>query len=220
MVPQPTQQMGGRGIVPARSVGRVAAVEPQTVQQMGNQGLSPDPSVGRAAVGGAVVPQPAQQREAVGRAAVGEGSKGQLKYHEDVWLSGAVNVIRGEPNCAPARWARKIEEQAKKYRITFGPGGCPLAIFSVPGVGGLSEEQVKEIPALARRIALVAEAHEMGHLGAENTARRLWDSGFDWLGLLQDCEVITSVCRPCARDNAHQKRWAPALSLEVPHRVF
>ena len=32
--------------------------------------------------------------------------------------------------------------------------------------------------------------------------------------------MITSVCRPCSRDNAHRSRWAPALSLEVPHRVF
>ncbi len=86
--------------------------------------------------------------------------------------------------------------------------------------GGVVEEQVKEVPAPARRITLVAEAHEMGHFGAEKTARRLWDLGFDWVGLLQDCEVITSVCRPCARDNAHRSLWAPALSLEVPHRVF
>ena len=91
---------------------------------------------------------------------------------------------------------RKLEEQAKKYKIIFGANGCPVAIFSVPGGGGLVEEQVKEIPAPARRIALVAEAHELGHFGADKTAKRLWDLGFDWVGLLQDCEVITKVCRP------------------------
>ncbi len=85
---------------------------------------------------------------------------------------------------------------------------------------GVVEEQVKEVPAPSRRISLVAEAHELGHFGAEKTAQRLWALGFDWVGLTQDCEAITSVCRPCARDNAHRAQWAPALSLEVPHRVF
>ena len=192
--------MGGQGLCLAPSVDRFAEVVPRAAQLGVSQGLSPDPSVGSAAAGGC--------------------KENPLKFHEEIWLSGAVNLLRGEPNCAPAKWARKLEEQAKKYRIIFSPGGCPMAIFTVPGGGGVVIEQVKEVPAPARRITLVAEAHEMGHFGAEKTARRLWDLGFDWVGLLQDCEVITSVCRPCARDNAHRSQWAPALSLEVPHRVF
>ena len=73
---------------------------------------------------------------------------------------------------------------------------------------------MKKISARRDGISFLAEAHEMEHLGAEKTARRLWDLGFDWLGLLQDCEVITSVSRPCVRDNLHRTLWAPALSLE------
>ena len=210
--PRPVQQMGvppGLALVP--SAGSVAAESPRTAQQMEGQGLCPAPSVGRfAAVDPRAtqmgVPQGLSPVPSVGSAAAGMVKGDLLKFHEEIWLSGAVNLLRGEPNCAPARWARKLEEQSKKYRIIFGPGGCPMAIFTVPGGGGVVVEQVKEVPAPSRRIALVAEAHELGHFGAEKTARRLWDLGFDWVGLTQDCEVITSVCRPCARDNAHRSR--------------
>ena len=44
--------------------------------------------------------------------------------------------------------------------------------------------------------------------------------GYDWLGLLQDCEVIIGVCRACSRSNAHTKIWAPAQSLPVPSAIF
>ena len=144
-----------------------------------------------------------------------------LKYHEEIWLSGAVNLLRGEPNTAtPSKWARKIEEQSRSYRIMFSENGCPIAIFSVPKTGSLLPEKTMEIPAPARRVVLVAAAHEFGHFAADKTANRLWDQGFDWLGILQDCQVIISACRPCARDNAHRKVWAPAASLVVPGRVF
>ena len=42
---------------------------------------------------------------------------------------------------------------------------------------------MKKISARRDGISFLAEAHEMEHLGAEKTARRLWDLGFDWLGL-------------------------------------
>ena len=144
-----------------------------------------------------------------------------LKYHEDIWMSGAVNLLKGEPNTSyPDKWARKLQEQAQRYRITFGKGGCPLAIYSVPIVGSLIYGKPMEVPAPARRVTLVAEAHELGHFGADKTAQRVRDLGFDWLGLEQDCKAIISTCRPCARDNAHRVLWAPALSLVVPKRVF
>ena len=41
-----------------------------------------------------------------------------------------------------------------------------MAIFMVPGGGGVVVEQVKEVPAPSRRISLVAEAHELGHFGS------------------------------------------------------
>ena len=79
---------------------------PRAVQQMGvPQGLSPAPSVGSAAAVGfprAVqqmgVPRGLSPVHSVGSAAAGLAKEGQLKFHEDIWLSGAVNLLRGEPN--------------------------------------------------------------------------------------------------------------------------
>ena len=117
-VPRAVQQMDGQGSHPAPSVGSAAVVEGSlAVQRMGvPQGLSPGPSGGSAAAGLA--------------------KEGQLKFHEEIWLSGAVNLLRSEPNCAPARWARKLEEQSKKYRIIFGPGGAPWQFLRFPWEGG------------------------------------------------------------------------------------
>ena len=77
-------------------------------------------------------------------------------------------------------------EQARKYTAAFDRNGCPVAIFSVPVSGCIVEEKAMEIPAPARRVMLVAEAHKMGHFGADKTAHRIKESGFDWLGLSQD----------------------------------
>ncbi len=107
-----------QGFHSAPSVDRFAAVYPRTAQQMEGQGLCPAPSVGRFA---AVVPRATQMGvpqglspvPSVGSAAAGVVKEDQIKFHEEIWLSGAVNLLRGEPNCAPTKWARKLEEQAK-----------------------------------------------------------------------------------------------------------
>ena len=44
--------------------------------------------------------------------------------------------------------------------------------------------------------------------------------GYDWLGLLQDYEVIINACQACSRSNAHMKIWAPAQNLPVPSAFF
>ena len=88
-------------------------------------------------------------------------------------MSEAVDWIKGVPHNAPEKWTRNIEEQAKRFRTIFGDNGCPLAIFTVPVRRELGELGEEEIPAPARRIKLVAEAHELGHSGAEKTPQRL-----------------------------------------------
>ena len=124
-----------QGILPDPSTDSAAVVgAPRAGQKMGGQGSHPAPSIGSAPAGGGS--RAVQQMEgqgshpapSVGSAAAGLAKEGQLKFHEEIWLSGAVNLLRGEPNCAPAKWARKLEEQSKKYRIIFGEGGCTMAI--------------------------------------------------------------------------------------------
>ena len=142
------------------------------------------------------------------------------KYHEEIWLSGALKILKGEIPNASGKWLNKMTEQAKQFRGMFSESGFPIAIFTAPTQGLLLQEKALEVPAPGRRIAIVAAAHEFGHFGADKTMGRIRALGFDWLGLLQDCEVVIKACRACSRSNAHTKLWAPAQSLPVPSAIF
>ena len=142
------------------------------------------------------------------------------KYHEEIWLSGTLIILRGGTPNASSKWLSKMVEQSKQYRGMFTAAGYPIAIFTAPAQGLLTQEKALEVPAPGRRVAIVAAAHEFGHFGADKTMNRIRSLGYDWLGLLQDCEVIISACRACSRSNAHMKIWAPAQSLPVPSAVF
>ena len=43
----------------------------------------------------------------------------------------------------------KMEEQAKQYRGMFTAAGYPMAIFTAPAQGLLTQEKALEVPALA-----------------------------------------------------------------------
>ena len=128
--------------------------------------------------------------------------------------------MKGETPNASGKWLSKMTEQAKHYRGMFTDLGYPIAIFTAPSQGLLTQEKALEVPAPGRRISIVAAAHEFGHFGADKTMNRIRTLGYDWLGLLQDCEVIIKACRACSRSNAHAKLWAPAQSLPVPSAIF
>ena len=111
-------------------------------------------------------------------------------------------------------------EQAKQYRRMFTASDYPIAVLTAPVQGLLTQEKAMEVPAPGRRISIVAAAHEFGHFGADKTMGRIRALGYDWLGILQDCEVIISACRACSRSNAHARIWAPSQSLPVPSAIF
>ena len=60
-------------------------------------------------------------------------------------------------------------EQAKHYRGMFTESGYPIAIFTAPTQGLLTQEKALEVPAQGRRISIVAAAHEFGHLGGDKS---------------------------------------------------
>ena len=128
--------------------------------------------------------------------------------------------MKGETPNASGKWLSKMVEQAKQYRGMFTESGYPIAIFTAPIQGLLTQGKALELPAPGRRISIVAAAHEFGHFGGDKTMNRIRALGYDWLGLLQDCEVIISACRAFSRSNAHMKIWAPAQSLPVQSAIF
>ena len=54
------------------------------------------------------------------------------KYHEEIWLSGSLKVLKGESPNASGKWLSKITEQAKHYRGMFTDLGYPIAYFGLP----------------------------------------------------------------------------------------
>ena len=89
------------------------------------------------------------------------------KYHEEIWMSGAQKNLKGETPNASGKWLSKMVEQAKHYRGMFTESGYPIAIFTAPTQGLLTQEKALEVPAPGRRISIVAAAHEFGHFGAD-----------------------------------------------------
>ena len=95
------------------------------------------------------------------------------KYHEEIWLSGALIILKGGTPNASGKWLNKLVEQAKQYRGIFTESGFPIAIFTAPNQGLLTTGKALEIPAPGRRISIVAAAHEFGHFGADKTMSRI-----------------------------------------------
>ena len=60
-----------------------------------------------------------------------EASVGKLyKYHEEIWMSGALIILKGETPNASGKWLSKMVAQAKQYRGMFTESGYPIAIFT------------------------------------------------------------------------------------------
>ena len=69
------------------------------------------------------------------------------KFHEEIWMSGALTILKGGTPNASGRWLNKMVEQAKQYRGMFTGSGCPIAIFTAPAQGLLTQEKALEVPA-------------------------------------------------------------------------
>jgi len=74
------------------------------------------------------------------------------KYHEEIWLSGALKILKGETPNASGKWLSKMTEQAKHYRGMFTELGYPIAIFTAPTQGLLTQEKALEVPAPGKDI--------------------------------------------------------------------
>jgi hypothetical protein len=71
-----------------------------------------------------------------------EATVGKLdKYHEEIWRSGALRILKGEAPNASGKWLSKMVEQAKHYRGMFTEFGYPIAIFTAPSQGLLTQEK-------------------------------------------------------------------------------
>lgn len=79
----------------------------------------------------------------------------------------------------------------------------------------VQERLLKTLPPLETQEGLIVDVHDEGHFGSESVYQRLWQKGYYWPTMKQDCVQQCATCKDCLAWNVGRRQWHPIRHISA-----